>query len=226
MEFESSHDPSISLIRFPAHIAEDPDLRRKYREMAEEVRQLQHPHILQIQELLEEDCLVVEAIKGAHPLTDIPSEPLVVARELISALQYAHAQGIPHRLFNCHCLWLFPGNTVKVWGFGLDYLEERFGPANRHESSATSPYWSPEHCLHQETEERSDIWALGVVLYRWSTGRLPFSSNSLPVLVDRILHYHPPEPGGPLNDLVLRCLEKDPSNRFQKMQELSSYLSY
>ena len=226
MEFESSYDPSFSLVRFPAHVADDPELRQNYREMAFQLSNLQHPHIIKLQELLVEDCLVVEALKGAHPLTDVPSDPLPLATSLLSALEYAHANGIPHRLLNCHCLWLFPENIVKIWGFGLDYLEERYGPSARYEVSPTAPYWSPEHCQNQHPDERSDIWSLGVVFYRWSTGQLPFSSNSLPVLVDRILHYHPPEPGGPLNDLILRCLEKDPANRFQSVSELSSYLSH
>ena len=224
MKFETSPDGRTSLVRFPAHIAQDMELRRLYRDISARLCELQHPHIVEIQELLDEDYLVVEGLQEAKPLIDIPDDPDDFLRGLVGVLECAHWRGLPHRLFNCHCLWVFPGNTVKIWGFGLDYLEERYGPSDLFNVPPTSPYWSPEHTQYQEPDERSDIWALGVVLYRWYSGRLPFESNCLPVLVDRIRSHHPPEPPGPYSDLILRCLEKNPHDRFQNLGELSRYL--
>lgn len=224
MKFEASPDGRTSLVKFPAHIAHDAELRGFYRELSSKLCDLQHPHIIGVQELLDDDYLVVEGLQEAKPLLDIPDNPEDFLRGLVGALEYAHWRGLPHRLLNCHCLWLFPGNTVKIWGFGLDYLEERHGPADLFDTSPTAPYWSPEHTRHEEPDARSDIWALGVVLYRWYSGRLPFQSNCLPVLVDRIRSHHPPEPTGPYGDLILRCLEKNPDDRFQNLGELSRYL--
>jgi serine/threonine protein kinase len=224
LHFEASHDGQVSLLRFPTHIAEDPELRLSYRELSAKLCELRHPHILQVREVLDDHCLVIESLQGAQRLDTPPENPDELLRGLLEALEYAHWRGLPHRLLNCHCLWLFPGNTLKIWGFGLDYLEERHGPAQFLEVSASAPYWSPEHCLHEEPDERSDIWSLGVILYRWFTGRLPFQSNCMPILVDRIRNYHPPEPTGPYADLILRCLEKDPVDRFQSLSEVSRYL--
>lgn len=184
MKFEASPDGRTSLVKFPAHIAHDAELRGFYRELSSKLCDLQHPHIIGVQELLDDDYLVVEGLQEAKPLLDIPDDPEDFLRGLVGALEYAHWRGLPHRLLNCHCLWLFPGNTVKIWGFGLDYLEERHGPADLFDTSPTAPYWSPEHTRHEEPDARSDIWALGVVLYRWYSGRLPFQSNCLPVVIE------------------------------------------
>ncbi|MFN8607120.1 MAG: protein kinase [Vulcanimicrobiota bacterium] len=224
MNFESAHDGRSSLVRCPVHVAEDPELRRTYREISSRLCQIQHPHIVKIQEVLDDDWLMVEGLHGAVRLTSPPDNPGELLRSLLEAIEYAHWRGLTHRLLTCNSLWLFPGTTLKVWGFGLDYLEQLHGPAQRFEVTPSAPYWSPEHCLHQEPDERSDIWALGVILYRWFTGRLPFQSNCMPVLVDQILHFHPPDPRGPYADLILRCLEKKQIDRFQSVAEVNRYL--
>ncbi|MBS2040680.1 protein kinase [bacterium] len=224
MNIESGHDGRLSLVRFPEHISDDPELRVSYRELSLKLCDLTHPHIVQVHELVDENYLLVEDLQEAQPLSLPPENPEVLLRGLLDALEYAHWRGIPHRLLNCHCLWLFPGNSIKVWGFGLDYLEVRHGPGQMFEVPATAPYWSPEHCLHEEPDIRSDIWSVGVILYRWYAGSLPFQCNCMPVLVDRIRNYHPPVPPGPHADLILRCLEKNPGDRFQNIRELRRYL--
>lgn len=224
MNFENGHDGESCLVRIPPHVQEDHELLNQYRRLAARLCDLQHPHIVRVQEVLSDNYLLIENLQSAQALCEPPQVPEELMRGLFEALEYAHWRGLPHRLLSCGSLWLFPGNTLKVWGFGVDYLDLRHGPAQMFDVPETACYWSPEHCRHEEPDVRSDIWSLGIILYRWFAGRLPFQSNCLPVLVDRIVSYHPPAPPGPYADLILRCLEKKPEDRFQNLGEVGRYL--
>jgi TolB-like protein/Tfp pilus assembly protein PilF len=93
--------------------------------------------------------------------------------------------------------------------------------------AGTLPYMSPEQLRGSRVDVRADIYALGVVLYEMATGRRPFREELSTQLVDDILHKSPPLPGRlnpdlspKLDDIILKCLEKDPENRYQSVTEL------
>jgi eukaryotic-like serine/threonine-protein kinase len=155
------------------------------------------------------------------------------------ALAEVHVAGMIHRD-------LKPGNifiarqldgsaTVKIVDFGIS---KHIGDG-RERGAVTSPqvlgspfYMSPEQMRADSVDERSDIWGLGAILFEMLTGRPPFLGDTLPEVYSAVLNHAPPQvdslrPGVPaeLDDVVQRCLEKDPARRYQNVAELAGALA-
>jgi eukaryotic-like serine/threonine-protein kinase len=155
------------------------------------------------------------------------------------ALAEVHAAEMVHRD-------LKPGNifiarlpdgapSVKIVDFGIS---KNIGAAHEH-AATTSPqvlgspyYMSPEQMRAEAVDERSDIWGLGAILFEMLTGRPPFLGDTLPEVYSAVLNHPPPRveslrPGTPsgLDDVVLRCLEKDPAQRFCDVADLAEALA-
>jgi serine/threonine-protein kinase len=155
------------------------------------------------------------------------------------ALAEAHSLGIVHRDLKPQNLFITTsvGGAVllKVLDFGVSKMDSFTGTRGLTRSSSMmgSPlYMSPEQMRSaRAATARSDIWALGVILYQLLTGRLPFEADSIPELCLKVaLEFAPPvrarraEVPAALDDVVMRCLAKDPSQRFANTAELASAL--
>jgi eukaryotic-like serine/threonine-protein kinase len=125
--------------------------------------------------------------------------------------------------------------SVKIVDFGIS---KNIGAAHEH-AATTSPqvlgspyYMAPEQMRAESVDERSDIWGLGAILFEMLTGRPPFLGDTLPEVYSAVLNHPPPSveslrPGVPsgLGDVVLRCLEKDPAQRFRDVADLAEALA-
>src|SRR5262249_50220412 len=123
---------------------------------------------------------------------------------------------------------------AKALDFGLAKLLRPVSEATLTESltetqavAGTLPYMAPEQLRGEQVDARADSYALGVVLYEMATGRRPFEANLPTALAADIQHKPPPWPGRlnpelppKLEDIILKCLEKDPENRYQSAKEL------
>ena len=153
-------------------------------------------------------------------------EALEIARQIAEGLQAAHAAGIVHRDLKPGNVMLLPDGTVRILDFGLAKARDqslsetgvRFG---------TVSYVSPEQIRGGNVDGRSDLWALGVVLYEMLTGRKPFSGDEEVAIVHAILHDEPElaltrraDISPALEGVVLRLLEKEPANRYADAAEL------
>jgi eukaryotic-like serine/threonine-protein kinase len=153
-------------------------------------------------------------------------DALEIARQIAEGLQAAHAAGIVHRDLKPGNVMLLPDGTVRILDFGLAKARDqslsetgvRFG---------TVSYMSPEQVRGGTIDGRSDLWALGVVLYEMLTGRKPFSGDEEVAIVHAILHDEPELPSTHRGDIlpalervVLRLLEKEPANRYADAAEL------
>ena len=153
-------------------------------------------------------------------------EALEIARQIAEGLQAAHAAGIVHRDLKPGNVMLLPDGTVRILDFGLAKARDqsvsetgvRFG---------TVSYMSPEQIRGGNVDGRSDLWALGVVLYEMLTGRKPFAGDEEVAIVHGILHDEPELPSthradisAALEGVVLRLLEKEPANRYADAAEL------
>jgi serine/threonine-protein kinase len=248
-------DRSVAIKVMPPEVTTDPQFRARFDREARAISQLQHPHICTLHDVGEVDgtaFLVMELLqgqtladrlkKGALPL----DEALKIAIDVADALTAAHKQGIVHRD-------LKPANIVltksgaKLLDFGL---ARSTGPVVSLGVSSTQQtgtthltgsgtilgtlhYMSPEQVEGREVDGRSDIWALGVVIYEMATGARPFQGDSGASVVGAILKDTPPaisekqtlSPPS-LDHLVERCLEKDPDDRWQTVSDVRRELTW
>ncbi|HYP76819.1 MAG TPA: protein kinase [Polyangiaceae bacterium] len=169
-----------------------------------------------------------------------PTDAVDAVLQACEALAEAHALGIVHRDLKPANLFMVrrPDGTpcVKVLDFGISKLTAAGADHSMTKTTAVmgSPlYMSPEQMTaSRQVDARTDIWAIGVVLYELLTGRVPFSAETLPEICGLILtatpsavrNYSPAVPDG-LQSVVQRCLEKDRERRFANVSELAHALS-
>ncbi len=222
----------------------DEDARRQFRNEALACSKLTHPNIAAVFDFDTQngtDFLVTEFVPGMSLHEKLASGPLREAEvlrlgaQLAEGLGAAHAQGIVHRDLKPSNLRITPEGQLKVLDFGL----ARALPTNPAETptessnsnqigvAGTLAYMAPEQLRGDSLDRRSDIYAVGVVLYEMTTGRHPFPEALAPALVDAILHKSPapprwcqPEISPRLEQIILKCLEKDPGVRYQSCAEL------
>lgn len=159
------------------------------------------------------------------------SEVLAIARQVAEGLECAHGAGIVHRDLKPGNVMLLPDGTVKILDFGLAKARDQSlsDPGARF---GTASYMAPEQIRGEAVDERTDLWAVGVVLYEMLTARKPFSGEQDIAIAHAILHDEPVplsthrrDVSGALEDLVFRLLEKDRARRHATASELLSELA-
>ncbi len=244
-------DRTVAIKVLPAHFAESERLRQRFEREARALASLSHPHICTLYDVGHENgihFLVMEYLEGETLAArlergPIPTEQLLRAgSEIADALDKAHRQGVVHRD-------LKPGNImltkagVKLLDFGLakgttnlvasaltqvSAVPTRSQPLTAEGTLVgTLHYMAPEQLEGQEADARSDIFALGAVLYEMATGRRAFLGKSQASIIAAILSSEPTpisalQPMTPpaLDRAAKRCLAKDPDDRWQSARDL------
>jgi eukaryotic-like serine/threonine-protein kinase len=226
-----------AMARYPREVA-------RFAREVEVVSLLRHPNIVEVFEAgaLANDrpFYVMEYLEGMNAL-DLLRErlwlPLEEALEIVEpvclALQAAHAAGIVHRDIKPSNIFLTADETrrVKLLDFGIAKLlsSSQLGASGLSTAGValgTPSAMAPEQILCREVDARTDIYALGVLLYRMLTGQLPFQGKDSLDLMRRHLEEPPPRPSRyspitpELDAVVLRCLEKQPDRRFDSVDDL------
>jgi serine/threonine protein kinase len=161
------------------------------------------------------------------------SSTLAIATQLAKALAVAHKQGVIHRDIKPQNVLLDSDGVLKVMDFGVARLAERTdGVTETGMVVGTPAYMAPEQLLDEDVDARSDLYAVGVVLYECLTGRLPFEANSPVALIAKLLREDPLHPatfqtGIPpaFSSLILRLLTKGPEERVGSATELGQLLA-
>ncbi|MBN1679885.1 MAG: protein kinase [Anaerolineae bacterium] len=232
-------------------IAQEPAFLERFRREATVLSHLQHPNIVRYYETVEADgyvFILTDYIAGptlqnvlhqqASPIT--PFDSLQYVRPLASALHYAHGEGIIHRDLKPANVLIDESGSLYVMDFGIARILSDASTLTRDTTIGTPHYMSPEQILAGDVNEKTDIYAMGVLLYQMYTGRLPFTGESEDVTgttsAVRIVYEHlhvAPEPPTSINPrlsvaverVILRCLEKDPDQRYASVAELYDALS-
>ena len=177
-----------------------------------------------------EGIMVRDLIDVRGPL-HAPSA-LAIATQLADSLAVAHEQGIIHRDIKPQNLLLDADGVLKVMDFGIARLAERASALTETGLVVGTPaYMSPEQLLSEPIDGRSDLYAVGVVLYECLTGRLPFDGGSPVSLIAKVLSQEPeapialtPDMPPALSALIVRLLAKRPEDRVQTAAELGGLL--
>ncbi len=150
--------------------------------------------------------------------------------EVLDALDYIHAHGVVHRDLKPENIMVDANDQIKLIDFGIagDSAARRLTYANFTATLGTPNYISPEQVKGKRGDGRSDIFAMGVILYEMLSGKLPFSGPSpLAAMNDRLLnHPVPPSVANPaisaqLQEVIYRALERDPKNRYAKASQFA-----
>ncbi|MBI4537182.1 MAG: protein kinase [candidate division NC10 bacterium] len=240
-----ARDPRIDRLVAVKLMAPDEELppaqveewRARFQREARAAGRLAHPHIVAIHDVGEEDgrpFLVMEFVEGESLesiLRDRRTLPLDLAARLLGqtadALEYAHGRGIVHRDIKPANILITGGNTAKVSDFGIARLAE--GDITRTGTILGSPgYMSPEQIAGLKLDGRSDIFALGAVLYEAVSGEKAFPGESISAIAYRIVHEDPTplkrlNPAFPvaLDACLKKALAKDPARRYARAADLA-----
>jgi serine/threonine-protein kinase len=233
---------AIKLIR-PELVTSQDIVERFFRE-ARAAAKLAHPNIVTVHDLGQTEdgtlYIIMEIVDG-QSLKDLivaegpwePTRALRFCRGVTSALSLAHRNGIVHRDLKPQNIMVAKDSegheTPKLLDFGIAKTLEPDSPALTSTGMVlgTPHYMSAEQAKGMPADQRSDIYALGVILYEMLVGKVPFDDKSIPSILVKHLT-EPPRPPSSLRgdiprdveSLVLRCLEKDPEKRFQSADEL------
>ncbi|MBI4534198.1 MAG: serine/threonine protein kinase, partial [Candidatus Melainabacteria bacterium] len=244
-------DRLVAVKMLKAHLVSNPSILKRFQQEAKAISYLTHPNIVSVFDfgILPQPYLVMDYLQGIS-LDDLieESKGLKVERaihifgQICNALTHAHQKGLIHRD-------LKPGNImlvrsededdfVKIVDFGIAKLmpwaQQDFQKLTQTGEAFGSPvYMSPEQCLAEELDNRSDIYSLGCVMYETLTGRPPLVGSQVLETMYKHLNATPVALGAirpdlcfaeSLEKIVLKCLRKKPEERYQSMKELKEDL--
>ena len=210
----------------------EPELARRFRAEAVTVARLNHPGIATVYDLFQHEdhwLMVMEFVRGetlealVERVGALPVEQVVdLASQTLAALGHAHSLGVVHRDLKPANLMLGESGVVKIMDFGIARVIGSEHLTTAGFMMGTPAYMAPEQVLGQDIDARADLYAMGVVLYRLATGKLPFK-GATPFAMAHSQVQDPPTPvrlsreGLPawIEQVIGRALAKRPEDRFQ-----------
>jgi len=240
----------VALKLLPDKFILDKERLHRFVREAKAASALNHPNIITIHEIGEENgahFIATEYIEGETLRRKLQTErleideTLSIAMQIAAALDAAHRNGIVHRDIKPENVMLREDELVKVLDFGLAKLTEKKDDATSDTEAptqvlvkttlgvvmGTTAYMSPEQARGREVDARTDIFSLGAVMYEMLTGRLPFAGETTADILGALLHKEPqplrelaPETPADLQHIVSKALRKDKDERYQTIKSL------
>jgi serine/threonine protein kinase len=217
----------------------EPDTQEQFRLEARTIARLQHPHIVPVLDFgLDEQIpyLVMEytpggTLRSAHPKgTRLSFEQIVTyVKQIASALDYAHQQRVIHRDVKPENLLLTAKGEVVLSDFGLAVVHRTLESLSTQEPAGTPLYMAPEQIRHHPCAA-SDQYALGIMVYEWLCGELPFHGQLYALLAQHLSEPPPslcerlPDLPVAVEEAVFKALAKDPAQRFACVADFASAL--
>jgi len=212
--------------------------QRFLRETASTARLMSNPHIVTVLDRGEVEgrpYFVMELVEGVtlKELCDKSkielAELLRIAQQVCSAMSHAHAQSVIHRDLSLNNIMVNASGDVKILDFGLAHVENTTVMTDPNVIMGTRHHLAPEHLRGETIDGRADLFAFGVCLYYAVNARFPFMAEH-PASITYLILNNEPDPFEDdvpydVRDVVLKCLEKNPDNRFAGFDELGKELA-
>jgi serine/threonine protein kinase/tetratricopeptide (TPR) repeat protein len=226
----------VALKFLPSAILATDDVRNRFVHEAQASASLNHPNVATVYEVDEFEgaaFISLEFVEGQNLTDKLKNGPLdvqeaiTIAIQMSDGLRAAHEQGIVHRDIKCQNVMVTPEGRVKILDFGLAKLRGASPVTKIGTTVGTMGYMSPEQLLGGSVDHRTDIWALGVVLYEMIAGRKPFYAEFEAAVAYKVMN-EPIEPltavatGIPagLDGIMEKLLAKQPDDRYQGIVEV------
>lgn len=212
--------------------ASNQDFLRRFRNESKAIAVLSHPNIVKIYDVGFTEhiqYIVMEYIDGITLKEYIGQQKVLKSKEVIHftiqilrALQHAHDRGIVHRDIKPQNIMLFTNGTIKVMDFGIARFARQTGKTLSEKTIGSVHYISPEQARGDITDEKSDVYSVGAMVYEMATGKKPFEADT-PVAV-ALMHMQDvvkkprqiePSISKGLEQIILRAMQKDPEKRYQ-----------
>lgn len=226
---------TIKILR--EQFAGDDDFVRKFQREAQAVASVSHPNIVSLYDVGNQDdwhYLIMEYVEG-KTLKDVikeraplpPHEAIYFAQQICDALSHAHNKGIIHRDIKPHNILVTNNGRMKVTDFGIARAISSATQTYSGNMVGSVHYISPEQAKGAISDEKSDIYSLGVVLFEMLTGSLPFEGDSPIAVAIQHIQNDPPHPSTlnqavseKLSAIILKALAKLPEKRFGSALEM------
>ena len=233
-------------VMLPDRILNDRVVRRFHQE-AKAVSKLEHPGIVKVHEFdvdeSDQPYIVMDYVEGS-PLSSViqelgcltESKTIALLSQAVEALSLAHAKGVVHRDLKPSNLMVATEadgrQTIRLVDFGIAKVtmpnEKNTTLTSTGEAMGSPLYMSPEQCLSKPIDFRTDIYSLGCVMHECLTGKPPFQSSSfLGIIMSHVqepLQITDNRVSSALNSIMQRCMAKDPTERYDSMEELKADL--
>ena len=222
-------------------ISADEQAVQRFKHEYQAIAMLSHQNIVEIHDASVRHnikYIVMEYVEGITLKNYMQHREVLNLREIISyttqilrALEHAHAKGIVHRDIKPQNIMLLKNGVIKVMDFGIAKIPNAETVTMTDKAIGTVYYISPEQVSGSTTDARSDLYALGVMMYEMATGSLPFSAET-PVSV-ALMHVNETAPSAReinpnipvgLEQIISRAMEKDPDARYQSAEEMLGHL--
>jgi serine/threonine-protein kinase len=248
--WQRSMDREVAIKLLRRDLMRDPRVIKRFHREAKASARLSHPSIITVYMVGDTEdgvpFIAMEYVKGRaldRALTEDgvlpPARAIHIAKQITSALAEAHGQGIVHRDLKPENIFLAEASHtpdfVKILDFGIAKILHAHDESMLTQTGAifgTPFYLSPEQASGSEIDHRCDLYALGVILFRMVTGRLPFQSDSGMAVLIQHLKEAPPRPTeiiptlpAPLEHVILKALEKAPDDRWQSAVAMGEALA-
>lgn len=230
-------DRTVAVKILKNEFSENEEFIRRFRNESKAIAVLSHPNIVKIYDVGFSDevqYIVMEYINGITLKEFIEQQGVLrwkdalhFTTQVLKALQHAHDRGIVHRDIKPQNIMLFTDGTIKVMDFGIARFSRQDGRTLSDKTIGSVHYISPEQARGDITDEKSDIYSVGVMLYEMLTGVKPFEAEN-PVAV-ALMHMQEnaknprdivatiPEP---LEEIVMHAMEREPSRRYQSASQM------
>jgi len=223
---------ALKLLRSDRHGSE---LSERFLREIRVLASLSHPHIAQLHtafQVNEQVAMVMEFIEGEDlqwkmrsPWPRRPLEGIDYVRQVLGALEYAHARGVIHRDIKPSNIVIMPGGEAKLLDFGLAFSTADASSTRPGHVLGTLHYMSPEQVRGERVDARTDIYSTGAMLYEILTARTPFEGTDYEIMRGHVNAEprHPAELNSslppPLCNSILKAMAKDPTQRYQSAAE-------